>query len=344
VKDGVQSQVTDGLTGHVFQGVGVSHVTIRDLLVDLNGANNLTPAGRLRNGHAIRFLNGGSDVRIENVTVLNNPGHNDIAANGPGRSLVVAGCTLRNGGHYVTGPENVHNSDFSFVYSEWSDTAVEGNLIVQEEPDVALQGYSGGIELHGSDSRAVRNVLRGCDPAIWVASAPAAISHVVVADNRMERCLRGVAFWNAFPMRDVTVERNRIDVYRTPTSPSEVAIGIHQPNGGAAVFSAAHANASAIGELRLLGNVVTCSLPVGSALLARGIELHSVVNGTISGNRIDGMTEVGIALLGSPWGLANLAIEGNEIVNCGRAPALSPERRAGILVNVPGSSGKPPVP
>ena len=190
----------------------------------------------------------------------------------------------------------------------------------------------------------MRNVLRGCDPAVWIASAPAAIARVVVADNRMERCLRGVAFWNALPMSDVTVERNTIDVYRTPTSPSEVAVGIHQPNGGTEVFDAVNANAAAIERLRILGNVVTCSLPAGSTLVARGIELHGVVNGTISGNRIAGMTDVGILLLRSPWGLTNLAINGNGIVDSGRSPALGPERRAAILVNVAGSPGTNPVP
>jgi hypothetical protein len=344
VEDGVQSKTSDAQTGSVLQGVGVHHVTIRDLLFDMNGPHNLTPVGHIRNGHAIRLMNGGQEVRIVGVTVLNNPGHNDIAANGAGRGLHISGCHLISGGHYVSGPENVHNADFSFIYSEWTETLIEDNVIEQGDPDVALRGYTGGLEIHGNDSRAERNRIRGCDPAVYIASQPRAATGIVVAHNLLEDCANGISLWLERPLRTVSIHDNVITLYAPARSVSRTLVGILQPHGGAATFTAATANGALTEDLAITNNTITTHLPTRWLKVTQGIALHSVLNGRIARNNIEGMTSMGIALTGSPWGSTNLTIEENTIVDCGRGPTTPTAERAAIYISVAGASTTPPLP
>ena len=120
-------------------------------------------------------ITAGRNVSITRNVFLNAAGHNCIALNmrlgqPHQKALIIENVSL-NGGHSTgTEVENKHNNDFSFCYSEWDSTVFADNRIEQQYPDIALRGYTGGIEIHGSHSSAVRNIIVGCKPAIYVAS------------------------------------------------------------------------------------------------------------------------------------------------------------------------------
>jgi len=110
----------DTSNAHVFQGFDIENAVIRDMQIDMNGYNNLTPSGKTRTSMAVRLDDGGSNVLIENLYILNNPGHNNVVANNTSLAskatgLTVTNCVMYGGGTGVLG--NTKNPDFSFLYS-----------------------------------------------------------------------------------------------------------------------------------------------------------------------------------------------------------------------------------
>jgi hypothetical protein len=346
LKDGMLTGA-DTLQGHLLGGERLSNITVKNITFDMNGAKNLTPSGKIRNAMAIRIGSGGSNVSITGSRFLNCAGHNVIALNctssggvwKSGKGARIAGNRFINGGHYVGTPtENVHNRDFSFIYSEWTETTVSGNHIEQQDIDIALHHYTGGCELHGSSSRFTKNTVIGCDPAVYVASAPAAIADITVSDNSMKDCLRGVVFWMWYPMKNVTIAGNTIELNRSKLRSTDYAIGIQQPNGGSAVFDGAHANATFVEDLVIEKNSIKNN--VSGKYDTFGIGIHSIYKGKISNNSITGMNNFGITISGSPWGLRSVEISRNTIADNGRY--AYGDRGAGIFIDIKGSSKTPP--
>jgi hypothetical protein len=168
IKDNFLNNVDDASgNAHIMAGKGLDNVSIRNLTFDGNGRNNLTPAGKIRNALFISL--DANNISIENNVLKNCAGHNMIATSG--EKALIKNNRLSNGGHYVGSTvENKHNTDFSFMYIASRNSIVSGNIIEQEDPDIALRGYTGGIELHGTGTTAVRNTIKGCNPAVYIAN------------------------------------------------------------------------------------------------------------------------------------------------------------------------------
>ena len=344
LKDHILDRADDATgNAHMFGGDNIANVTIRDMKFDMNGKNNLTPAGKVRNAMAIRIGGtGGSNVRIENCEFIDCAGHNVIGIWSPhGKDVYIINNRLKNGGHYVGGPiENLHNSDFSFIVTKWKNSRVTGNIIEQENVEMALRSWSGGLELGGSGSLSSNNTFIGCDPAMYLPATTEALENLEVKDNVMRDCLRGIAFWNSYPMKNIRITDNIISLNSSPRRKDRPCIGIEQPNGSLAEFSQANANAYPIENLEIRNNTVTCNLPEGSRHPAHGIMLHSVLNGVVAGNTIDRLTSIGIFITGSPWGTTNLTIRDNKIINCGRGETITGSR-AGLYLYISGASQVP---
>jgi hypothetical protein len=256
-----------------------------------------------------------------------------------GKGARITGNRFFNGGHYVGTPtENINNRDFSFIYSQWSNTTVSDNHIEQQDIDIALHHYTGGCELHGSSSRFTNNTVIGCDPAVWIASHPTGMADITVSDNNMQDCLRGVAFWLTYPMKKVTIVNNTISLNRSKLRSSDYAVGIDQPNGKAAVFDDAHATATFVEDLVIEGNTIRNN--ISGKYGAYGICIHSILKGKITKNTITGMNNHGILISGSPWGLRSVEISRNTIADNGRY--AYGDRGAGIYIDISGSSKTPP--
>lgn len=328
---------------HIFGGDNIANVTISDIKFDMNGRNNLTPSGKVRNAMAIRIAGtGGANIRIENCEFIDCAGHNVIGLWSPhGTDAFIINNRLKNGGHYVGSPvENIHNSDFSFIVSKWNNSRITGNIIEQENSEIALRSWSGGIELGGSNSLAQANTITGCDPAMYIPATTDPLENLQVRNNIMRDCLRGIAFWNALPIKNVMISENIISLNSSPQRKGRPCIGIEQPNGSAAEFTQANANAFPVENLTIRNNIITCNLPRQSSHPAQGIVLHSVVNGVVKGNIIDGLTSMGILINGSPWGTKNLTIRDNKVTNCGRGETVT-GNRTGIYLLLSGTARVP---
>ena len=133
MKDSIYATPTDGSGGvyyglNLFGSLGSSNITVSNLRFDMNGQRNPQPPGLPHIMNTFRFYGAGKNVTVQNVTVTNSPGHNMIVfqqANGDG--AIVRNSTFSVGGRGV--PGNTLNSDFSFLYSEWSHTQFLNNTI-----------------------------------------------------------------------------------------------------------------------------------------------------------------------------------------------------------------------
>ena len=348
IENNVYPYVTDG-TGGVYYGFNLfgsfetSNITISGLTFDMNGQNNLQPAGLQHIMNTFRF-DSGRNVTIQNVTVKNSPGNNMVVfADGSGSGAIIKSSTFSIGGHGI--PGNTLNQDFSFLYSEWSQTQFLNNKIIQSTTN---DHASGGLEIHGSHSVATGNVIQNCNPGMWIVSSPGAIDGVVVSGNSLLGVARGIAFWaGSDSFTNITIANNTIQVKYNPVftqlyGQGDDAAGIVGPWLGAATtgqYTAHTANGVAIQNLEIKGNTIYSNdgtLPLDTE---PGISLHGVQSALITGNNIHNIGSSGIVVFGSPWGNQNILITRNTIQNFGRNSQDAP---AGIAVNTNGASVAPP--
>jgi hypothetical protein len=315
---------------HIFSGSAASGFTLDGLFFDLNGATNLTPAGKIRNSIAVRIQNG-DRLTVRGCKFVNSGGHNVISAGGAGDTFILKDNEFVNGGRGV--PGNVNNPDFSFVYSEWKNTKASHNTITQE---FGPGGFSGGIELHGSDSYATHNTITNCEPAIWIASVPYAISNIVVSDNIFKDCNRGVAFWRGLTLKNITISDNEISVKKWAGSAS-AGISIPMPADG--IFTADVAHGGYIENLTINDNTITDGQPDLPDASNYGILLASLKTAKIHNNTISRMNGPGIVLSGSPFGMTDVSVTENQISNCGRN--TSGFGHDALFINLNGTSTTP---
>lgn len=334
---------------HMMGGNDLSSITIANVKFDMNGANNLNPSGKIRNAMAL-FILGGNNISIKNSFFNNCAGHNVIALRESAKNVksynaYIAKNIFKNGGRYVGTPkENINNTDFSFLYTVWDNSIIEENTIEQEDINIGMHNWSGGIEIHGNNAKVINNKITGCDPAMYVASSPKAIEKIVISGNIMHNCLRGITFflYNG-NIKDVEITRNSIELTQSKLRTWGDCTGIQVPHGGTDVFDAVHANAGFIEKLNVNYNTITSNLPSGLQYQCKGMEIHSLHNSKIMQNSINGMSDTGISFLGSPWGSINVDITNNKILDCGRT-AKNAIYRNSIYFKQDGSSKTPSLP
>lgn len=299
-------------TAQLFYGTNLQHIVFSNLLIDMNGANNLVPNLTLKNQRAI-FINHGSDVLIERVTIKNSSGRNMVMIAGRGNRVVVKNSTFLNGGHYVgTLTENKHQTDFSFLYFEWDSSIVINNRIEQQNIDIALEGITGGVELHGTSCYASGNKIIGCSPGLYISSSWYPTKNTRVENNNFIKCTKGISFWVNYPMDSIAIKNNFILLTNYRGWKDYVSAGILMPNGNTNEYTFKYANASTVNHLVISGNTII--EPVGHAKSrSAGMVLHSIYNATVSGNLIEGMNFGGVIIQGSKWGSASVKITSNKI-------------------------------
>jgi len=296
---------------HIFFGIGVHTIQFKNLLIEMNGMNNLAPEKVIKN-HCAIFIKDGNNVLVQNITIKNCAGRNMIILHGKGTGALITKCKFLNGGNYVGGnTPNKFQDDFSFVYSEWDSTSVLKNLIQQQNVPIALNGFSGGIELHGSYSNATENTIIGCHPAIFISSSFHSMESTSVQNNRMLQCLKGVSFWVNFPMNNISICKNDIQLINSFKLKPSVIVGIDMPNGNATNYSFKMANNAPVSNLLIADNLISKSLPDTTSDLTAGMLMHSVQNSKVLNNKISGVNYAGIILMGSKWGLNQLMVANN---------------------------------
>jgi hypothetical protein len=349
MKDNIYSTPTDGSGGvyyglNLFGSLGSSNIVVSNLTFDMNGQHNLQPPGLPHIMNTFRFY-GAKNVTVQNITVKNSPGHNMIVfEQATGDGAVVKNSTFSVGGHGI--PGNTLNSDFSFLYSEWSHTQFLNNIIHQ---DPSNDHASGGIEIHGSHSLAQGNKIDNCNPAFWLASTPAAVDDVIVTGNTITNANRGIAFWtgNSSSLSNIQITNNSISIHYNPVFTQlyglgDDAAGIITPYLYAAYtgqYTSGTANGSVIRNLTIKNNTIYSSDGTLSVNTQPGIVIQGVQSALIADNTIRNMGSSGIVVYGSPWGENNVIIDRNTLSNIG----LNKTSRGheGILVNTAGSSTTP---
>ncbi len=297
---------------HIFYGSIVKNISFSNLLIDMNGANNLVPLNVLKNFSAI-FTSFGENYHIYNVTIKNCAGTNMIDIMSQGNNLVIENCKFINGGNYVGTPKpNKNQIDFSFVYSEWSSTIVRNNFIQQQNIDIALENYSGGIELHGSNSSASNNYIEGCWPAIYITSSSGVLENVSVEKNTIRNCVYGISFYINYLIKNVLIKNNNIHLTHARSPKNDFCVGIKVPNGNIKEYSKELANLAPIYNLRITENEIEAD---SMQTLSMGMLLHSLHQSKIFKNTIKKMNYGGIVLQGSKWGTDSLSIDNNRFVD-----------------------------
>ncbi len=330
----VKDHFLDGLddvrsNAHIFYGEDSKGIVFDGLRFDLNGRNNLTPVGRIRNAFAIK-LKKGDGFGALNCGFYNSAGRNVIALNGAGRNASVEKCKFYNGGRGI--PGNVNNTDFSFIYSEWESSIFNGNFIVQEN---GPGGWSGGIELHGSRSSAIGNTIMNCEPAIYIASAPSAVDDITIENNTILDCNRGVVFWRSEILKNISIVKNKITIKRWW---GHGAFGICN-SAPLRAWNEKTAHAGIIEGVAIKDNLIEDNQGVLDVDDCYGIYLGSLFNSEISGNTIRNMNSFGIYLFGSPFGMSSVRVINNILYNCGRNN--SGNGRGAVYLNFNGASIEP---
>lgn len=296
---------------HIFKGLITKNVSFSNLLIDMNGGNNLVPPKVIKN-HAAIFAINGENFHIYNVTIKNCASTNMIIIMGLGKNLLIENSTFLNGGNYVgITKANTNQYDFSFIYTEWDSTIVKNNIITQENIEIALAYYTGGIELHGSFCTAENNIITGCLPAIYITSMKE--NHKVsVINNKMINCVIGINFWLAKSTSDILIKDNIIQLTyaRFPKVPISAAIQV--PNGNLNEYNKDLANGAPINNLQIISNTITAEKMDN---LSTGMILHSVHKGLIEKNTVSGMNYAGLLLNGSRWGTDSLTIRNNCFID-----------------------------
>lgn len=310
--DHIFDKTDSNANAHIFYGSKVKNISFSDLMIDMNGINNLVPAHVIKNHSAI-FTSVGENYYIHDITIKNCSGTNMINIMSKGSRLVIENNRFINGGNYVGDPEpNKNQIDFSFVYSEWDSTMVRNNIIQQQNIDIGLGNYSGGIEIHGSYSTVSDNLIDGCWPALFITSSRELLKNVLVQNNKMINCVIGISFWLMQPMQDISILNNEIGLTHSRSAKLNLCAGIIMPNGNSKEYNKNLANAAPVYNLKIEGNTITAE---SMDNLSAGIVIHSLQESSIQNNVITGMNYGGIVMSGSKWGTNSLQINDNSFID-----------------------------
>jgi hypothetical protein len=296
---------------HIFYGRDIQNIVFRNILIDMNGNMNRVPDKFIKN-HCAIFIYKGTNFNISNSKITNCAGRNMLIIKGAGTNATINNCRFINGGRYVGSTNsNLYQTDFSFIYSEWDSTIVSNNIIQQNNVNVALSGYTGGVEIHGSYSIVKSNIIVGCYPAIYLSSSWHDMFGTVVENNTMRNCVKGVSFWVNYSVNNIRIANNSIGVTYNRFQPQAISCGIEIPNGNSKNYSFALANNAPLHSISITGNDIYTVAPTGGYYKTAGIMIHSMNASNIEENKIKGMTYGGIVMAGSKWGTDTLLIRRN---------------------------------
>lgn len=166
-----------------FIGVraGATGVIIRDLNFDYNGI--LLTDAAFRSYNAVR--SNGQQVLIERIRAINAPGRNVVVG---ANAVTLRESIFTNSNQNI--PGNTLADDASFVYLNGADNLVENNVFSNDAP---AKSNSGGVEVHATNSKVLRNKFTNLYPAIYdgIQNGTVAKNNQVIG-NSFSNCRGGV--------------------------------------------------------------------------------------------------------------------------------------------------------
>jgi hypothetical protein len=147
------------------QATSLLNANFSDFTIDFNGANNLLTSPHVLNLPGIFTLNCASNVTVERVAFLTNPGNQDIFFNCRVNGTADGPVTIRDTFHYDPGSAVAgnYNTDHTDIFSESGYTTIDNNVSLA---DSEMKGAQ--FELHGSHSSASNNRVFGYDNQFWL--------------------------------------------------------------------------------------------------------------------------------------------------------------------------------
>lgn len=209
VANGVSTDLSPKSMGIFSTNEVLSGVYIRNLEIDMNGANNpispLRPTYNRYNQAAILVSGtpGGvaariDDVVIDNCTFRNNPGVCDIVVAQSNSTGVTLGKRWR-----ITNNKFLDNGldtdDHTAVFSWADDVEFSGNIVLNTT-GYATVGRTGGntcYEIHGQNHKVINNLFVNYIRGVWVSSnlTAAQVKGSIIANNHFYTHFYGVDFF-----------------------------------------------------------------------------------------------------------------------------------------------------
>ena len=304
------NKVSKNANAHMFYGNELQNISFNSLIIDMNGADNLVPKSDFHKNFAAALIIRGKNVSFEDMIFKNSSGQTMLNIMGKGSNLLVRNCKFLNGGSYVgSAIVNKNQTDFSFIYSEWDSSFISNNKIEQQNINVALENYTGGVEIHGSNSKVSNNIIIGCWPAIYITSSgDDTLKNIIIHNNQLLNCITGISFWLIKPMKNIFIINNTISLTFPRSKKVPFVAGILIPNGNLKEYNETLANNAAVENLLISSNSITADT---MNIPSMGIVLHSVKHAKIDSNIIKGVNRAGISLMGSKWGIDTLLVINN---------------------------------
>jgi Pectate lyase superfamily protein len=328
VADGSLLQSSADWGGNVFLVDAKRDITISGLTLDMNGINNLVPAGRVVTGYGL-YMSNAHHVVLRHLMMRNTPGRNYVVAQNGGDDIKVVDSEFRNGGTSI--PGNTHQDDFSALYLTADDVTIDRVAITHDRQPFH---FSGGIELHGSRESVTNSDIRRSWPAVYIGpdgdSHLASMRDTTVTHNNFIECGRGVVFSSegTGTIDKVDISNNVFRMATFAAIGSEPARAIDQDMPSDGNWTYRHI----INDLTIESNRIYGERTWSDA----AIELSQVHSARITDNVMQDLTGAALALHSSPWGTMNVSFAYNDVRRLGGSDAPA------IVLALDGSSSSPP--
>jgi hypothetical protein len=305
-----------------------ANVTIKNLTMDMNGANNLISPLRpttyrrynqspiLVSGQPASTVAYMDDVLIENCTFKNNPGVCDIVcaqSNSVGAALGRRWRIINN--NFVN--NGLDSDDHTAVFAWANDVEFSGNIVLNATT-FATVGRTGGntcYEVHGNRHRVTNNVFYNYIRGIWVSSnlTDTEAQDIVISDNTFLTQFYGVDFFRSVATlgiaSNVVIANNtfRFDgsTFAAPVPDEKSAVNI--------------SSSYAQGNVLITGNTgVSTDTVVGATFLS--VSTQSVAgqahdNITLEGNKTTGFNKLAGINTTATNGMGYISISNNGYYN-----------------------------
>jgi hypothetical protein len=200
LSDNQSSNATPLNISMFFSNEFLHDISVRGLIIDMNGANNKV------NGTNVTFQHfgfsgtpggvaaGGTDIVLENNQFINTPGVTCIGAAQSNTSSITLGkrWTVKNNLFYNNG---LDSGDHSSIYAYADDFLIDGNVFTADSMATATGGQV-AYEHHGARQKFVNNTVYNYYQGAWVTSNQSTeCVDSIIANNTFYVSDYGVAFY-----------------------------------------------------------------------------------------------------------------------------------------------------
>lgn len=187
----------------------VDNVMFKDFVIDCNGGNNLVPQGQPNKDNVAIGIWKGSNILIENVTVMDSAGRQCFSFGSNLSPHTIENIVIRNNRFINNITDlNVYQTDHSTIYCQANKAIIQGNLFQNKT------NYFTAIENHSSNSIVDGNIIIKANVAMNVVAQVTNQQDSLYINNIIKNVNQAFVFWlyTNFIMDKVTIKNNTITV------------------------------------------------------------------------------------------------------------------------------------